>query len=308
MVKKNIIEWLQELDEPYRSSAISNTQEGKEVYLVNGLCWAVFDAFNWEDTIEGSDYWDELFTVLYNEGYETYVENNDTNCFYCKKEFGIIIQGSYFPLIKIRSYIICIDKGGFDNDFNTVSACQHCNGLKGDRSPLTFSGMLKKEIKNPCYTLGNILMPKDRLEIMLSSNKKLITIISIHKEQFFDLNRQYIEKQYKYTSKNETKPKPAVKLYFNKNETDFIIYQNNKHFLFGYLNTGIGYSLPIGSKVYYDSLNERFIVPYNNSTITYHINTLIDLIDKNKPLVKPEVIFNMYYYNNQPEPDFHYED
>lgn len=66
-MKKTIKEWLEELDEPYRTQALNNMDiEDSEVDAYS-LCEAVGIAFYWYDSPEGHDYWDELSEQLIKE-------------------------------------------------------------------------------------------------------------------------------------------------------------------------------------------------------------------------------------------------
>ena len=62
MESKPILEWFEELLEPYRSQAIENTKkfyEGKRLDLLEkeSLISAIVSGFRWEKTIQGVKYW-----------------------------------------------------------------------------------------------------------------------------------------------------------------------------------------------------------------------------------------------------------
>lgn len=64
---KTILEWFDELDEPYRSQAIANTKtemlRNKDLTLIGAL----LGAFSWSESNEGFDYWVELDEQLSNK-------------------------------------------------------------------------------------------------------------------------------------------------------------------------------------------------------------------------------------------------
>lgn len=66
MSEKIIKQWLEELPEPARSKAIKNTPLVDLKKKVDCLSDAVAEAFNWHESPEGQDYWDELWLSLYN--------------------------------------------------------------------------------------------------------------------------------------------------------------------------------------------------------------------------------------------------
>jgi hypothetical protein len=64
---KKVIEWLKELDEPYRSEAIENCKKdtpytgNKEAEFLSD---ALGDAFVWKETKQGHVYWESLHEKL----------------------------------------------------------------------------------------------------------------------------------------------------------------------------------------------------------------------------------------------------
>lgn len=67
---KTIREWLEELEEPYKSQAIQNAENESEYndYLDearDSLAGAVLGAFTWEYSPEGDKYWSDLYDTLY---------------------------------------------------------------------------------------------------------------------------------------------------------------------------------------------------------------------------------------------------
>lgn len=65
---KTIKEWLEELPEPYRSEAIENMESEVDRYtgdrIENCLRGALFGAFIWVDSPQGTVYWAEIFDSL----------------------------------------------------------------------------------------------------------------------------------------------------------------------------------------------------------------------------------------------------
>jgi len=61
---KTILEWLQELPEPYRSEAIDNVVKAKRTQKRDSLEDALLSAFSWEETKQGWEYWDNLHTKI----------------------------------------------------------------------------------------------------------------------------------------------------------------------------------------------------------------------------------------------------
>lgn len=66
MVNKTPREWLQELDEPYRTQAINNCDDDwlDNTTDCDTLFSAITNGFIWTDTPEGWDYWSELADQL----------------------------------------------------------------------------------------------------------------------------------------------------------------------------------------------------------------------------------------------------
>jgi tryptophanase len=61
---KTILEWLQELPEPYRSEAIENVSKTKRIEKRKCLEDALLSAFPWEETKQGGEYWNNLHTKI----------------------------------------------------------------------------------------------------------------------------------------------------------------------------------------------------------------------------------------------------
>ena len=65
-MEKTILEWLEELPEPYRSQAIKNYDgEFKDAATLSD---ALAYAFSWYASPEKKDYWKDLHTKLKSEG------------------------------------------------------------------------------------------------------------------------------------------------------------------------------------------------------------------------------------------------
>lgn len=61
MDMKPIREWLNELPEPYRSQAMENYMNASNRKVAST---ALADAFFWDQTPEGYDYWHDLYNSL----------------------------------------------------------------------------------------------------------------------------------------------------------------------------------------------------------------------------------------------------
>lgn len=67
---KAIREWLNELEEPYRSQALENVRKLNDLpdSVLNGMSESLeeslYDAFIWMDSIQGLDYWVDLKNSL----------------------------------------------------------------------------------------------------------------------------------------------------------------------------------------------------------------------------------------------------
>lgn len=61
---KTIREWLNELEEPYRTQAINNSTDGILDTSEDSLQESLACAFFWCDSPEGSDYWNDLHDTL----------------------------------------------------------------------------------------------------------------------------------------------------------------------------------------------------------------------------------------------------
>lgn len=125
-----------------------------------------------------------------------------------------------------------------------------------------------------------------------------------------------------------------------KCESGFVIHNGKKCLEYGKLNCKIGYGAEKGQRVFYDNIDEKLILDYAGTIISYHYNTIAHLVTKNSyapreytkilPKVKrtkikvPKIYefsetttvkdiviiekqkFNIESYNNEPEPNFHY--
>ena len=63
---KTVEEWLATLPEPYRARALANLRtsprsSGVASATTPALHWAVNDAFTWDGTQEGGDYWNDVY-------------------------------------------------------------------------------------------------------------------------------------------------------------------------------------------------------------------------------------------------------
>jgi len=58
---KTTKQWLESLNEPYKSEALSNMIKGVSDAKVKTMSEALLTAFPWNHTKQGFQYWDELF-------------------------------------------------------------------------------------------------------------------------------------------------------------------------------------------------------------------------------------------------------
>lgn len=61
---KTIKQHLETLKEPYKTRAINNTSNNNLKLKRISTSLAIYDAFTWSNTPEGSDYWRSLFFIL----------------------------------------------------------------------------------------------------------------------------------------------------------------------------------------------------------------------------------------------------
>lgn len=61
---KTVKEWLETLDEPYRSQALENLDEEYGDMIEPNLAEALWGAFVWDDTPQGNDYWRDFVWSL----------------------------------------------------------------------------------------------------------------------------------------------------------------------------------------------------------------------------------------------------
>lgn len=57
---KTVKQWLEELDEPYRTQALENLNERTGNGKAESQAEALLGAFNWGDTLQGHKYWIKL--------------------------------------------------------------------------------------------------------------------------------------------------------------------------------------------------------------------------------------------------------
>ena len=66
--EKTVKEWLNTLNEPYKTKAIQQTNEDKKKKKADSLIIALYKMFVWEDSVEGDEYWRDLVLSLENKG------------------------------------------------------------------------------------------------------------------------------------------------------------------------------------------------------------------------------------------------
>lgn len=64
--EKTIKDWLNTLNNPYKQKALTNLNTNMRNIRVESVSSALLIAFNWRSSLEGFDYWDELFERLEN--------------------------------------------------------------------------------------------------------------------------------------------------------------------------------------------------------------------------------------------------
>lgn len=64
---KTIREWLEELPEPYRTQALNNADNLDSKALFKSLYNVLQEAFIWEESPEGGNYWINVQKILENE-------------------------------------------------------------------------------------------------------------------------------------------------------------------------------------------------------------------------------------------------
>ena len=63
--QKTVKEWLETLDEPYRSQALENLNPQYADILENDLIDALSGAFDWGDSPEDFEYWEDIGDRIY---------------------------------------------------------------------------------------------------------------------------------------------------------------------------------------------------------------------------------------------------
>ena len=66
--EKTIKQWLNTLNEPYKTKAIQQTNEDRLKEKADSLIIALYKMFVWEDSVEGDEYWRDLVLSLENKG------------------------------------------------------------------------------------------------------------------------------------------------------------------------------------------------------------------------------------------------
>ena len=66
--EKTIKQWLNTLNEPYKTKAIQQTNKDRLKEKVDSLIIALYKMFVWEDSVEGDEYWRDLVLSLENKG------------------------------------------------------------------------------------------------------------------------------------------------------------------------------------------------------------------------------------------------
>ena len=66
--EKTIKQWLNTLNEPYKTKALQQTNKDRLKEKVDSLIIALYKMFVWEDSVEGDEYWRDLVLSLENKG------------------------------------------------------------------------------------------------------------------------------------------------------------------------------------------------------------------------------------------------
>lgn len=61
---KTVKEWLNDLEQPYKRQALNNLLYIKAGLRVSNICSALDFAFDWESSLEGFEYWQDLYLKL----------------------------------------------------------------------------------------------------------------------------------------------------------------------------------------------------------------------------------------------------
>ena len=64
--EKTIKEWLNTLDEPYKSKALKQTNEDILNLYCDSLLNSLYQMFDWSYSVEGVEYWSDLTSSLEN--------------------------------------------------------------------------------------------------------------------------------------------------------------------------------------------------------------------------------------------------
>ncbi|MFM2203135.1 MAG: hypothetical protein RLZZ605_99, partial [Bacteroidota bacterium] len=56
-----IVEWLNLLDEPYKTRALLKLREDRRTKMVGNMSEAINQAFTWHESAQGREYWDALY-------------------------------------------------------------------------------------------------------------------------------------------------------------------------------------------------------------------------------------------------------
>ena len=70
--EKKIKDWLNNLNNPYKKQAITNLNTSVRDLKVNSISNALLLAFNWNTSLEGREYWGEVYERL--ENIEKYLQ------------------------------------------------------------------------------------------------------------------------------------------------------------------------------------------------------------------------------------------
>jgi len=64
--EKTVKDWLNTLNEPYKTKALNNIQEKVTNVQVISVSKALKQAFDWDNSLEGWEYWNDLTKSLEN--------------------------------------------------------------------------------------------------------------------------------------------------------------------------------------------------------------------------------------------------